>query len=56
MSLNAQGKVLRALQEERSQVGADKDINVDVRVVAAIIKTSSKEVRKSNSGLTCITV
>ncbi|HEY0732191.1 MAG TPA: sigma-54 dependent transcriptional regulator, partial [Chitinophagaceae bacterium] len=35
MSLNAQAKVLRALQEGKiTRVGADKDINVDVRVIA----------------------
>ena len=36
MSLSAQAKVLRALQENLIQrVGADKDIKVDVRVIAA---------------------
>jgi len=39
MSLSAQAKVLRALQENRiNRVGGDKDINVDVRVVAATNK------------------
>ena len=45
MSLNAQAKVLRALQEARiTRVGADKDINVDVRVIAATNKDLLKEV------------
>lgn len=45
MSLNAQAKVLRALQEGRiTRVGADKDINVDVRVIAATNKDLLKEV------------
>src|SRR5687768_6005607 len=45
MSLNAQAKVLRALQEGKiSRVGADKDINVDVRVVAATNMDLLKEV------------
>lgn len=36
MSLNAQAKVLRALQENKiSRIGSDKDIHVDVRVIAA---------------------
>ena len=39
MSLSAQAKVLRALQENKiSRVGSDKDIKVDVRVVAATNK------------------
>ena len=39
MSLSAQAKVLRALQESRIQrVGSDKDIKVNVRVVAATNK------------------
>ena len=39
MSANAQAKVLRALQEHKiSRVGSDKDIAVDVRVVAATNK------------------
>ena len=42
MSLNAQAKVLRALQEGKiTRVGADKDINVDVRVIAATNKDLS---------------
>jgi two-component system, NtrC family, nitrogen regulation response regulator NtrX len=45
MSLSAQAKVLRALQEGKiTRVGADKDINVDVRVVAATNKDLMKEV------------
>ena len=45
MSLSAQAKVLRALQEGKiTRVGADKDINVDVRVVAATNKDLLKEV------------
>jgi two-component system, NtrC family, nitrogen regulation response regulator NtrX len=47
MSLNAQAKVLRALQEGKiTRVGADKDINVDVRVVAATNKDLLKEVNE----------
>jgi Response regulator containing CheY-like receiver, AAA-type ATPase, and DNA-binding domains len=45
MSINAQAKVLRALQEAKiTRVGADKDINVDVRVIAATNKDLLKEV------------
>jgi two-component system nitrogen regulation response regulator NtrX len=45
MSLSAQAKVLRALQEGKiTRVGADKDINVDVRVVAATNKDLMREV------------
>jgi len=45
MSLNAQAKVLRALQEGKiTRVGADKDINVDVRVIAATNKDLLSEV------------
>ncbi|WP_298550757.1 sigma-54 dependent transcriptional regulator [uncultured Algibacter sp.] len=45
MSLSAQAKVLRALQESRVQrVGSDKDIKVDVRVVAATNKNLKKEI------------
>jgi DNA-binding NtrC family response regulator len=45
MSLSAQAKVLRALQENRVQrVGSDKDINVDVRVVAATNKNLKDEI------------
>jgi two-component system, NtrC family, nitrogen regulation response regulator NtrX len=45
MSLSAQAKVLRALQEGKiTRVGADKDINVDVRVIAATNKNLLQEV------------
>ncbi|GGH47298.1 Fis family transcriptional regulator [Mangrovimonas yunxiaonensis] len=45
MSLSAQAKVLRALQENKIQrVGNDKDIKVDVRVVAATNKDLQKEI------------
>ncbi|MBC2839905.1 sigma-54 dependent transcriptional regulator [Robiginitalea sp. SC105] len=45
MSLSAQAKVLRALQESKvSRVGSDKDIKVDVRVVAATNKDLQKEI------------
>jgi two-component system nitrogen regulation response regulator NtrX len=45
MSLSAQAKVLRALQESKiSRVGSDKDIKVDVRVVAATNKELKKEI------------
>lgn len=47
MSLSAQAKVLRALQESRIQrVGSDKDIKVDVRVVAATNKNLKKEIEE----------
>jgi two-component system, NtrC family, nitrogen regulation response regulator NtrX len=49
MSLGAQAKVLRALQEGKiTRVGADKDISVDVRVVAATNKDLLKEVEDKN--------
>jgi two-component system nitrogen regulation response regulator NtrX len=49
MSANAQAKVLRALQEGKiTRVGADKDINVDVRVIAATNKDLLKEVETKN--------
>jgi len=45
MSLSAQAKVLRALQESKvSRVGSDKDIKVNVRVVAATNKDLKKEI------------
>ena len=45
MSLSAQAKVLRALQENVvTRVGADKDIKVDVRVIAATNKDLKKEI------------
>ncbi|MFS4481632.1 sigma-54-dependent transcriptional regulator [Hyunsoonleella sp. 2307UL5-6] len=49
MSLSAQAKVLRALQESRIQrVGSDKDIKVNVRVVAATNKNLKKEIEAGN--------
>ena len=49
MSANAQAKVLRALQEGKiTRVGADKDISVDVRVIAATNKDLLKEVDAKN--------
>lgn len=49
MSLKAQAKVLRALQEGKiTRVGADKDISVDVRVIAATNKDLLKEVELKN--------
>lgn len=45
MSLSAQAKVLRALQENRiTRVGGDKDISVDVRIVAATNKDLRQEI------------
>lgn len=47
MSLAAQAKVLRVLQEKKlSRVGSDKDIEVDVRVIAATNKDLKKEMEK----------
>ena len=47
MSLAAQAKVLRVLQEKKlSRVGSDKDISVDVRVVAATNKNLKEEIAK----------
>ena len=49
MSLSAQAKVLRALQENKiSRVGGDKDIKVDVRIVAATNKDLRKEIEAGN--------
>ncbi len=49
MSLAAQAKVLRVLQEKKlSRVGSDKDIEVDVRVVAATNKNLQAEIEKGN--------
>ncbi len=49
MSLSAQAKVLRALQEGKiTRVGGEKEINVDVRVVAATNKDLLKEVEEKN--------
>ena len=47
MSLSAQAKVLRALQENKiTRVGGDKEIKVDVRVVAATNKNLKDEIRQ----------
>lgn len=47
MSLSAQAKVLRALQENKiTRVGGEKEISVDVRVVAATNKNVSEEISK----------
>ncbi len=47
MSLAAQAKVLRVLQEKKlSRVGSDKDITVDVRVIAATNKNLKAEIEK----------
>jgi len=47
MSLAAQAKVLRALQDNKiSRVGSDKDIKVDVRVIAATNKNLREEIKK----------
>jgi two-component system, NtrC family, nitrogen regulation response regulator NtrX len=49
MSLSAQSKVLRALQESKiTRVGGDKDIKVDVRVLAATNKDLKKEIEEGN--------
>ncbi|HZG01400.1 MAG TPA: sigma-54 dependent transcriptional regulator [Chitinophagales bacterium] len=49
MSLSAQAKVLRALQESKiTRVGGDKEISVDVRVIAATNKDLSREIDKGN--------
>ncbi len=49
MSLSAQAKVLRALQENKiSRVGSDKDIKVDVRVIVATNKELKKEIEQNN--------
>ncbi len=48
MSLSAQAKVLRALQENKiSRVGSDKDIKVDVRVIAATNKDLGEEIKEN---------
>jgi DNA-binding NtrC family response regulator len=48
MSLSAQAKVLRALQENKiSRVGSDKEIKVDVRIVAATNKDLKKEIENN---------
>lgn len=47
LSLSAQAKVLRALQESKVQrVGSDKDISVDVRILAATNKNLKKEIEQ----------
>lgn len=47
MSLSAQAKVLRALQENKiTRVGGEKDIQVDVRVIAATNKNLKEEIQK----------
>ncbi len=49
MSLSAQAKVLRALQENKiSRVGSDKDVDVDVRVIAATNKNLREEIARGN--------
>lgn len=49
MSLNAQAKVLRALQEQKiTRVGGDFDIAVDVRIIAATNKNLKEEISKGN--------
>lgn len=48
MSLSAQSKVLRALQENKiTRVGSDKDIHVNVRVIAATNKNLLKEIEQN---------
>nr|MBA3284366.1 sigma-54-dependent Fis family transcriptional regulator [Nitrosopumilus sp.] len=49
MSHSAQAKVLRALQENKiTRVGGEKEISVDVRVIAATNKNLKKEIEKNN--------
>ena len=49
MSLSAQAKVLRAVQEMQfERVGGEKSINVDVRILAATNKNISEEIEKGN--------
>lgn len=49
MSLSAQAKVLRALQENKiTRVGSDKPIKVDVRIIAATNKDIKKEIKENN--------
>ena len=56
MSLSAQAKVLRALQENKiTRVGGDKEIKVNVRIVAATNKDLKSEIKEKNSVKTYIT-
>ena len=49
MSLKAQAKVLRVLQENKiTRVGGDKDIKVDIRVLTATNKDLKKEIEEGN--------
>jgi two-component system nitrogen regulation response regulator NtrX len=49
MSMNAQSKVLRALQENKiTRVGGEKEISVDVRIIAATNKDLFKEIDQNN--------
>ena len=49
MSLSAQAKVLRALQEKKiTRVGGEKELTVDVRVLAATNKNLKEEIAKGN--------
>ena len=49
MSMSAQSKVLRALQENKIQrVGSERDLIVDVRVIAATNKNLRKEIKENN--------
>jgi DNA-binding NtrC family response regulator len=49
MSLSAQAKVLRALQENKiTRVGGEKEISVDVRIIAATNKNLQQEIEKGN--------
>lgn len=49
MSLSAQAKVLRALQENKiTRVGGEKEINVDVRIIAATNKNLAEEIQNGN--------
>lgn len=49
MSLSAQAKVLRALQENKiTRVGGEKEIQVDVRIIAATNKNLQEEISKGN--------
>lgn len=49
MSLSAQAKVLRALQENKiTRVGGESEINVNVRIIAATNKNLKEEIQKGN--------